>query len=58
MGTGHLLRHGYSSELEVRIHYANRFLNYHFAVFDCRSMALGEADLMIRRVVDLSTAFT
>lgn len=45
MGAGHLLRRGYSSELEIRLYHPHRFLNYHHGVFDRRSMALAEANL-------------
>jgi hypothetical protein len=47
VGAGRLLRRGYSFELEIPLH-PPRFLSLDYSVFDCRSMALTEANLSSR----------
>jgi len=47
VGAGHLLRRDYSFELEIRLHHPHRFLDGNYGVFDCRSMALAEANLKL-----------
>ena len=48
LGAGYLLRRDYSFELEIRLHHPHRFLKCDYGVFDCRSMALAEAELKPR----------
>ena len=54
MGARDLLRGDYSSEFELRLHIADRFLNPDYSVFDCGGMALREDELSFSWEVDRS----
>jgi hypothetical protein len=57
VGARQLLYRNHSFELEIRLHHSHRFLNSDYSVFDCGSVALGEAGIWVTIEVTVGSSF-